>query len=113
MPVLSQTKPPANLTPKKFSDTIAKGRCVTFMSDGNTAKDFAEFGITPSNMCSCVQEEMNYLVSDPLALRLMTAIAKQNSNIKITEEEEKVATEWNGLFSSSFKACMYKLRRNN
>ena len=21
------------------------------MSDGNTAKDFAEFGITPSNMC--------------------------------------------------------------
>jgi len=106
-----QNKPSNNLSPKKFSDIMAKQRCVKMVADDEFSKSMSKFGITASGLCTCIQEEMDYLVSDSLAFKTMAVVAKGNSKVAITEEDDRAVADWNNLFANSFRSCASKLKR--
>ena len=89
----------------------SKRMCVDYWTQPNQLKALSKFA-TISEQCSCVQNEMKYLVTDELANALIkTQIQSQgNSTLPRLSDEviKNTINEWGTHLNSSYRTCSEK-----
>ena len=99
------------------SSLSAKNSCVQYWTDKSHSDILSKFA-TVSEMCSCMKDEMEFTVSDDLALGLfmMQANNQNVDNTKFATDEEVTATKkaWTKLYGSAHSVCVERfIQRKN
>lgn len=90
----------------------AKNICISnWANNEDNNKILTRTGITVRELCSCTEQEVDYMVTDDLANRLMYALIEVDRAKKNNEkfETQQAITEWNSIYNAANRSCGEKL----
>jgi hypothetical protein len=93
---------------RKAMETSTKTYCVNFWTESESKKQaLYKSGITLSAQCGCTQQEVNYLMSDDLAVNAYIGF----DDLEKGKPVSPALQQWNKLVFSSMQMCSEKLMR--
>jgi len=91
-----------------------KNYCIKKWSEPQSIEINSKFS-TVAEFCTCVQEEMNYLISDVLSenlFKMQIQTTNKSTNQYLTDDEvSNTATQWFEKYSIADRACREKFMR--
>jgi len=102
------------ITARANNTETVKNTCISDWSDKSKIELNSKFS-TLAEFCTCLQEEMNYLMPDALSvnlLKMQIQNVKNTPNLYLTEAEmQSTAKQWSEKYSIADRVCRAKFAR--